>query len=492
MGDFIIKDGTLMKYTGQGGKVVVPSNVKIINWKAFSGNDKIISIEIPDDVLIQPNAFLGCKGLADSNKFVIVHGCIFDYFGSKKRLVIPDGITTISCNAFARNSHKYSEIIIPDSVTTLMGNCFGLTYDESPLHAKNANLVSVTMSDALAKALGIPGLKGNFDINSLTLALLKDPSRFAGELKSILIKIILKKRDEYARSIIWSGNMAFMGHFLSLQKSVSVKDIDQYIEYAAQTGKQSEMVAFLLKYKETAFDRNAVENAQQEELEKELGIKERTLSDWRKIFKFSIKNSEVIISGYKGEDETLIIPDRIGNNIVVGIGKDAFTTGQAYKVKIYQLPETIKSIGAGTFHGCSVEHIDLPDNLVDIGEEAFIYSWLKSIIIPAGIKSLPVRSFKNCKKLENVVFQEGLEEIQGAAFSGCESLIEVKTPNSLRFIDQWAFSDCKKLERFVITNPETKIMDTAFEWTSKLTIQAPAGSYAEQYAKEHNIPFVAE
>jgi hypothetical protein len=26
----------------------------------------------------------------------------------------------------------------------------------------------------------------------------------------------------------------------------------------------------------------------------------------------------------------------------------------------------------------------------------------------------------------------------------------------------------------------------------KLTIYAPAGSYAEQYAKENNIPFVAE
>ena len=32
----------------------------------------------------------------------------------------------------------------------------------------------------------------------------------------------------------------------------------------------------------------------------------------------------------------------------------------------------------------------------------------------------------------------------------------------------------------------------AFEGCPNLTIHAPAGSYAKTYAKEHNIPFVAE
>jgi len=322
--------------------------------------------------------------------------------------------------------------------------------------------------------------------------LIKDPSRFSGELKSILVKMILKKRDEYANAIIHNGSTAFMANFLSLQKTVSVNDIDQYMEYAANTAKQSEMAAFLLNYKETAFDRITVEKEQREEFEKELGYKERTVSDWRNIFKFSVKNGEAIISGYKGEDETLIIPDQIGSNIVVGIGKDAFTTGKAYKVKEYQLPETIRSIGAGAYHGCSVKRIVLPDSLVDFGEEVFMSSRLGSIKIPAGIKSIPVRAFRYCTELESVVFQEGLEAIDAAAFNGCESLIKVKVPNSLRFIDRWAFSDCKELKLFVIANPETVIMDTAFDSNPELIIQAPAGSYAEKYAKEHNIPFVAE
>ena len=38
----------------------------------------------------------------------------------------------------------------------------------------------------------------------------------------------------------------------------------------------------------------------------------------------------------------------------------------------------------------------------------------------------------------------------------------------------------------------TKQIEDAFNTFTNFTIHAPAGSYAEQYAKEHNIPFVAE
>lgn len=36
------------------------------------------------------------------------------------------------------------------------------------------------------------------------------------------------------------------------------------------------------------------------------------------------------------------------------------------------------------------------------------------------------------------------------------------------------------------------INDYAFEKCDRLTIHTPVGSCAEQYAKEHDIPFVAE
>ena len=59
-------------------------------------------------------------------------------------------------------------------------------------------------------------------------------------------------------------------------------------------------------------------------------------------------------------------------------------------------------------------------------------------------------------------------------------------------IGQGAFSGCSSLTSVVILESETEIRYHAFEDCPKLTIHAPAGSYAEEYAKEEVIPFEAK
>ena len=68
------------------------------------------------------------------------------------------------------------------------------------------------------------------------------------------------------------------------------------------------------------------------------------------------------------------------------------------------------------------------------------------VVIPAGVTSIGDKTFWNCRDLTSAVI-----------------------PGSVTHIGKYAFRNC----RF-------------------LTIHAPAGSYAERYAKENNIPFVAE
>ena len=64
--------------------------------------------------------------------------------------------------------------------------------------------------------------------------------------------------------------------------------------------------------------------------------------------------------------------------------------------------------------------------------------------------------------------------------------------NNLTTIENQAFFMCEKLEEVYIPETVTLIHKFAFDWCPKFTIHAPAGSYAETYAKENNIPFVAE
>ena len=55
-----------------------------------------------------------------------------------------------------------------------------------------------------------------------------------------------------------------------------------------------------------------------------------------------------------------------------------------------------------------------------------------------------------------------------------------------------AFCECTKLEKVIIPGSVTFIGWGALNTVCNTTIYAPAGSYAETYAKENNIPFVAD
>ena len=64
MGDFIIEDGVLTKYTGPGGDVVVPDGVRIIGRDAFEGCDSVNSIYLPESVVeLWDSAFAWCDRL---------------------------------------------------------------------------------------------------------------------------------------------------------------------------------------------------------------------------------------------------------------------------------------------------------------------------------------------------------------------------------------------------------------------------------------------
>lgn len=76
---------------------------------------------------------------------------------------------------------------------------------------------------------------------------------------------------------------------------------------------------------------------------------------------------------------------------------------------------------------------------------------------------------KKMYKTKAVIVQEGITQIGANAFAGCVFMTDICLPTSVTEIAADAFKDCHKL-----------------------TIHAPADCYAETYAKENNIPFVAE
>ena len=62
--DFIIKDGVLEEYKGEGGDVVIPTGVTSIGYQAFFFCTGLLSVTIPNSVKsIGDFAFYNCSGL---------------------------------------------------------------------------------------------------------------------------------------------------------------------------------------------------------------------------------------------------------------------------------------------------------------------------------------------------------------------------------------------------------------------------------------------
>ena len=91
---------------------------------------------------------------------------------------------------------------------------------------------------------------------------------------------------------------------------------------------------------------------------------------------------------------------------------------------------------------------------------------MESVNIPDNVKRIGSWAFQKCKNLVRMVIPNGVQEIGYRAFEECQNLKAVEIPSSVEKIDSDAFEDC-----------------------DKLTIYAPAGSFAERYARLNNIKF---
>jgi len=85
----------------------------------------------------------------------------------------------------------------------------------------------------------------------------------------------------------------------------------------------------------------------------------------------------------------------------------------------------------------------------------------------------------------------GTSKIFGNAFRYARNLTKVTIPDSVTSIDSMAFVSCSNLTSIIIPQSVTSIGPSAFQYCSELTIYGYAGSTAEAYAKENDIPFVS-
>lgn len=94
------------------------------------------------------------------------------------------------------------------------------------------------------------------------------------------------------------------------------------------------------------------------------------------------------------------------------------------------------------------------------------------------------------QELKTITIPEGYEYIGNCAFRSCKNLKTVKLPNTLTSIGSGAFL-FSGLSEISIPSSVTSIGEGAFDEINdeNFTIKCKSGSYAEEYAIEHNIKY---
>lgn len=235
----------------------------------------------------------------------------------------------------------------------------------------------------------------------------------------------------------------------------------------------------------------------------------------------------IMITKYIGFESIVNIPEQIEGHPVTHIGKNAFEACRS--IQHVTIPDTVIDIGEMAFYDCRLlESVTVSKNLDYIGSLAFAWCWrLKEIELPDTLTSIASNPFWRCSSLSKIdispdhpyfavidgalyrkktrslicysdgtglrslTIPEGIESIEMSAFVDCVLLENVVLPNSLTSIGSAAFSGCNRIKNINIPSNVNNIgKDIFYGCSPNLNVTVSPGSIAEQYCKENNIHYV--
>lgn len=236
---------------------------------------------------------------------------------------------------------------------------------------------------------------------------------------------------------------------------------DEMIQYASDREK-TESLAWLLDFKNRTADIKAEQKKAEKEAERALNADPNSIGELKKLWMFEKReDNTIIITGYKGNRSEIVVPQKIGEDIVTTIGDYAFSS-EAKGIREAQrevrknitkvtLPDSVEYVGEFAFFMCKkLTEINIPESLAKISKGMLDITGIKDIVIGGNIRKINPVAFYGCRGLKTVKLCEGVRKIDSGAFYLCTTLERIELPRSLvKIAGENPFFGCNKLTAYV-------------------------------------------
>ncbi|MGN1099073.1 MAG: leucine-rich repeat protein [Christensenellales bacterium] len=429
--------------------VIAPSikglPVTAVKFNAFSGNNKITSVIIPESVTkIGTYAFNKCTALTSVviNGSVAITEGVFWGCTALESVSLSENVTDIGSHAFD-SCNSLTSIVIPSKVANIGGFSF----------QRCTSLREVTIEDGV-KTIGSKAFGYCDALESITI-----PDSVTSVGDYAFLECYSLTSAKFGSSVTGIGQYAFQNCYslMSVRLGVGVVSIGnnafENCYKLAEVFNLSSLTITKGSYNYGWVGRYAIDVNTTNGTSK-------ISTDANGYILYTGEDS-IYLLGYTGSETSITLPDTGATKLLI----NNYAFFQCASIESVTLSGSVTAIGNDAFSGCTaLKTISIPESVTTIGDRAFTDCIaLESITIPESVTNIGAYAFSRCNSLTTVTIPKNVTAINWGTFHYCTNLTSVFIPDSVEKIGREAFNNCTNLTSVFIPGSVKEIAQDAFK-----------------------------